>query len=70
MNVKTLIKILQNMSPDAEIRMIQQPSHPMCYDMEDPVECEDSDGNPIVCFGEGEQTGYASSEMLVEMGWR
>jgi len=60
-----LIDFLQDLDPDTEIRIAEQPNWPFEYSIDEVVEV---DG--IVYIGEGSQIGYLPGEVSNELGWR
>lgn len=69
MTVEDLIYELQEMNPEAEVRLAMQPNWPFEYSIGDIVEVDFEDG-PVVYFGEGSQLDYLPGEACKELGWK
>lgn len=70
MTVADLIATLQQMDPEATVRLAEQPNYPMEYSVGDMVEVPSTDDGPaIVYLVEGSQVGYLPRAARDEMGW-
>ena len=75
MTVEELICELQEMNPDAEVRLAQQPRWPFEYSIGDIVEVdlededEEGESHQVVYLGEGSQLDYLPGQVSQELGW-
>jgi len=73
MTVQDLIEILEDMDPEAEVRLAMQPAWAMEYTIGNVVEVtndpEDQDSTPIVYLSEGNWVGYLPGVAAEELGW-
>ena len=76
MRVSTLIKILEDLDPDMEVRLATQPNWPFeCGIAEVTVlelegeEAEQAGTPGIVYIAEGKQIGYLAGEVRNNLGW-
>lgn len=68
MTVAELIAQLEDFDQDAEVRLALQPSYPVEFSAEDPVECEVM-GRMVVYIAERGRLGYLSRVGRAELGW-
>ncbi len=81
MTVAELIQELEQMNPDAEVRIASQPEWPFEYSIEQIREIHQYDCNPsepfpmdedeesIVYIAEGRQLAYLNSSVAANIGW-
>lgn len=63
MIVADLIRTLQDMDPEAEVRLAVQPSYPMSYAIGDVVDIAEEDGM-VVYIAEGGDGRYGNREIF------
>ncbi|MFF2571057.1 hypothetical protein [Streptomyces sp. NPDC058084] len=65
MTVAELIKQLEQVDPEAQVRLATQPNYPFEYTLGEVVEVEDG-----ICYiGQGEQRGYLGGDAREALGW-
>ena len=82
MTVQELIKELEYMNLEAEVRLATQPSYPLEYTLANVVEVDlskdpwddpdpimDGSGEGVVYLGVGGQIGYLPKQAANELGW-
>lgn len=81
MTVQELITELEQMNPDAEVRIASQPEWPFEYDVEQIREISRDDCNPdepmpmaddepsVVYIAEGRQLAYLNTSVAANIGW-
>lgn len=69
MTVSRLIAQLEEMDPEAEVRLAHQPHWPFEYSAAAAVEVT-VEGEPVVYIGEGEQLAHLPGEAREALGWQ
>jgi len=74
LTVSQLIKELEDLDPDAEVRLATQPNWPFEWHLSTtepgPAMQIAVDDQPVVYLVEGEQLGYLPDTVCRELGWR
>ncbi len=74
LTVSQLIEELEELDPDAEVRLATQPSWPFEWHLSTtepgPAMQVTLDDQPVVYLVEGEQLGYLPDTVCRELGWR
>jgi hypothetical protein len=73
MTVQELMDLLEDLDPEAEVRMAQQPSWPFEYSISDVMQPEppaEEDRPNVVYLVEGSQLGYLPGYVTEDLGWR
>lgn len=69
MTVQELMNDLQDMNPEAEVRLAQHPAWSFEYAIRGLYETDGKEGVPVVYIGEGRQIGYLPEEVKEEFNW-
>jgi hypothetical protein len=74
LTVSQLIEELEDLDPDAEVRLATQPAWPFEWHLSTsqpgPAMQVTLDDEPVVYLVEGEQLGYLPEAVCRELGWR
>jgi hypothetical protein len=74
LTVSQLIEELEDLDPDAEVRLATQPNWPFEWHLSTtepgPAVQVTLDDGPVVYLVEGEQLGYLPDTVCGELGWR
>ena len=74
LTVSQLIEELEDLDPDAEVRLATQPNWPFEWHLSTiepgPAMPVTIDDQPVVYLVEGEQLGYLPDPVCRELGWR
>ncbi len=72
LTVEELMTHLEEMPPEAEVRIAEQPAWPFEHSIESfnpVVVAKDGDNNEVVYIAKGSQLGYLPGSVAEELGW-
>lgn len=69
MTVGDLLDLLDGFDEDVEVRLAQQPSYPLEYELGGAESVEDEDGVEVLYLIEGDQLGYLPHGVSEAIGW-
>jgi hypothetical protein len=69
MTVEELMYLLEELDPEATVRLAIQPSWPFEHSLDGNYAEVEKDGKKVVYLAEGNQLGYLPGEARQQLGW-
>lgn len=69
MTVGDLLDLLDGFDEDIEVRLAQQPSYPLEYEIDGADSVMNKDGVEVLYLMEGDQLGYLPHDVCEAIGW-